>query len=168
MRKKQSTLLYVSYVKKDVFRSQYEKKMNVFVKPNEQCRACSNMVMARKERLAPSTDDEEKVKRTSLCLLCSYVKKDLFRSTLKLLSEPPTYVLMSKRTYLGHNTKSWAINPFTYPLVYPSTRQLANLPKPVNFSARFLTLWVPFLSTNRPPRRKKSILARVCFDAKRG
>ena len=106
MRKKQSTLLYVSYVKKDVFRSQYEKKMNVFVKPNEQCRACSNMVMARKERLAPSTYDEEIVKRTFLCLLCSYVKKDLFRSTLKLLSEPPTYVLMSKRTYLGHNTKS--------------------------------------------------------------
>ena len=88
----------------DVFRSQYE-EMNVFVKPDEQCRACSNIVMARKERVAPSTDDEEKVKRTSLCLLCSYVKKDLFRSTLKLLSEPPTYVPMSKRTYLGHNTK---------------------------------------------------------------
>ena len=150
-----------------VFRSQYE-KMNVFVKPNEQCRACSNMVMARKERLAPSTDDEEKVKRTFLCLLCSYVKKDLFRSTLNLLSEPSTYVLVSKRTYLGHNTKCWTITPFTYPLVYPSTRQLANLPKPVNFSAKILTLWVPFLSTNRPPRRKKSILARVCFDAKRG
>ena len=93
-----------SYVKMDVFRSQYE-KMNVFVKPDEQCRACSNMVMARKERLAPSTYDEEIVKRTFLCLLCSYVKKDLFRSTLKLLSEPPTYVLMSKRTYLGHNTQ---------------------------------------------------------------
>ena len=45
-----------SYVKMDVFRSQYE-KMNVFVKPDEQCRACSNMVMARKERLAPSTYD---------------------------------------------------------------------------------------------------------------
>ncbi len=101
-----SLCLLCPYVKKDVFRSQYEKKMNVFVKPNEQCRACSNMVMARKERLAPSTDDEEKVKRTFLCLLCSYVKKDLFRSTLKLLSEPPTYVLMSKRTYLGRNTKS--------------------------------------------------------------
>ena len=93
-----------SYVKMDVFRSQYE-KMNVFVKPDEQCRACSNMVMARKERLAPSTYDEEIVKRTFLCLLCSYVRKDLFRSTLKLLSEPPTYVLMSKGTYLGRNTK---------------------------------------------------------------
>ena len=156
-----------SYVKMDVFRSQYE-KMNVFVKPDEQCRACSNMVMARKERLAPSTYNEEKVKRTSLCLLCSYVKKDLFRSTLKLLSEPPTYVLMSKGTYLGRNTKCWTITPFTYPLVYPSTRQFANLPKSVNLSARILTQWVPFLSTNRPPCRKKTILARVCFDAKRG
>ena len=144
------------------------KRWTFFVKPDEQCRTCSNMVMVRKERLAPSTYDEGKVKRTSLCLLCSYVKKDLFRSTLNLLSEPSTYVLVSKRTYLGHNTKCWTITPFTYPLVYPSTRQLANLPKPVNFSAKILTLWVPFLSTNRPPRRKKSILARVCFDAKRG
>ena len=31
-----------------------------------------------------------------------------------------------------------------------------------------LTLWVPFSSTNRQPCRKKSILAKVCFDAKRG
>ena len=100
-----SLRLLCPYVKKDVFRSQYE-KMNVFVKPDEQCRACSNMIMARKERVAPSTYKEEKAKRTFLCLLCSYVKKDLFRSMLKLLSEPPTYVLMSKRTYLGHNTKS--------------------------------------------------------------
>ena len=90
--------------KVDVFMPTHE-EMNVFVKPDEQCRACSNMVMARKERLAPSTYDEEKVKRTFLCFICSYVKKDLFRSTLKLLSEPPTYVLMSKRTYLGHNMK---------------------------------------------------------------
>ena len=57
------------------------------------------------ESIFPAAHNEEKVKRTFLCLLCSYVKKDLFRSTLKLLSEPPTYVLMSKRTYLGHNTK---------------------------------------------------------------
>ena len=64
------------------------------------------ITIRRDERLTPSTYNEEKAKHTSLCLLCSYVKKDLFRSTLKLLSEPPTYVLMSKRTYLGHNTKS--------------------------------------------------------------
>ena len=57
------------------------------------------------ENTFPAAHNEEKVKRTSLCLLCSYVKKDLFRSTLKLLSEPPTYVLVSKRTYLGHNMK---------------------------------------------------------------
>ena len=70
----------------DVFRSQHE-KMNVFVKPDEQCRAYSNMVMARKERVAPSTDDEEKVKRTSLCLLCSYVKKDVSRSQYEVLND---------------------------------------------------------------------------------
>ena len=38
----------------------------------------------------------------------------------------------------------------------------------VQFSAEILTLWVPFLSTNRSPRRKKSILAKACFDAKEG
>ena len=70
----------------DVFRSQYE-KMNVFVKPDEQCRACSNMVMTRKERLASSTYDEEKVKRTSLCLSCSYVKMDVFRSQYEKMSD---------------------------------------------------------------------------------
>ena len=38
----------------------------------------------------------------------------------------------------------------------------------VQFSARNLTQKVPFSSTNRPPCRKKSILAEVCLDAKRG
>jgi len=33
--------------KMDVFMSTHE-EMNVFVKPDEQCRACSNIVMARK------------------------------------------------------------------------------------------------------------------------
>ena len=37
----------------------------------------------------------------------------------------------------------------------------------VQFSVRILTHWLPFLRTNRPPRRKKSILAKVGFDAKR-
>ena len=148
----------------DVFSSQYE-KMNVFVKPNEQCRACSNMVMARKERLAPSTDDEEKVKRTFLCLLCSYVKKDIFRSTLNLLSEPPTYVLVSKRTYLGHNTKCWTITPFTYPLVYPSTRQLAKTCQ--LFSKDFNTMSTLFI--HQPPTSSQKIDSREgLFWCKKG
>ena len=37
----------------------------------------------------------------------------------------------------------------------------------VQFSARILTHRLPFLRTNRPPRHKKSILAKVGFDAKR-
>jgi len=37
----------------------------------------------------------------------------------------------------------------------------------VQFSARNLTLLLPFLSTNRPPWRKKSILAKIGFGAKR-
>ena len=70
------------------------------------------------------------------------------------------YVLMSKRTYLCPNTIKWTINSFTCPL--------ANPPIIVNFSVRNLTLKVAFLSTNCPPCRKKSILAKVCFDAKWG
>jgi len=38
----------------------------------------------------------------------------------------------------------------------------------VLFSAENLTQKVPFFSTNRQPCRKKSILAKVGFDAKRG
>ena len=45
--KRTSLCFLCSYVKMDVFRSQYA-KMNVVAKPNEQCRACSNIVMARK------------------------------------------------------------------------------------------------------------------------
>ena len=37
----------------------------------------------------------------------------------------------------------------------------------VQFSAIILTHRLSFLRTNRPPRRKKSILAKVVFDAKR-
>ena len=32
------------------------------------------------ESIFPAAHNEGKVKRTSLCLLCSYVKKDVFRS----------------------------------------------------------------------------------------
>ena len=46
------------------------------------------------------------------------------------------------------------------------TRQLQ--PYFVFFCVRILTLWLPFLSTKRMPARKKSILAKVCFDAKKG
>ena len=45
--KRTSLCFLCFYVKMDVFRSQYA-KMNVVAKPNEQCRACSNIVMARK------------------------------------------------------------------------------------------------------------------------
>jgi len=38
----------------------------------------------------------------------------------------------------------------------------------VNYSALNLTLWVPFLFTNRSPCRKKSILAKVGLGAKGG
>jgi len=37
------------------------------------------VAIRRDERLAPSTYNEENVKRTSLCFLCSYVEMDAFR-----------------------------------------------------------------------------------------
>ena len=71
-----------------------------------------------------------------------------------------SYVLMSEWTYSCQNTIRRTINSFTCPLVNSSAI--------VNFSTRNLTLKVAFLSTNCPPCRKKSILAKVCFGAKRG
>ena len=51
-------------------------------------------------------------------------------------------------------------------LVFLLTWHIANCSF-VHFSAIFLTRRVPFLSTNCSPCRKKSILAEVCFKAKR-
>jgi len=65
-------------------------------------------------------------------------------------------------------TREKTINSFTHPLVFLLTCPLINSPTTVIFSARNLTLKVPFLSTNRSSCRKKSILAKVCFDVKRG
>ena len=69
------------------------------------------MVMARKERLAPSTYDEEKVKRTFLCFICSYVKMDVFRSQYEKMNvfvKPDeqcracsNIVMARKRTFRG-------------------------------------------------------------------
>ena len=52
-------------------------------------------------------------------------------------------------------------------LVFLLTWYIASCPF-VHFSAIFLTRRVPFLSTNCSPCRKNSILAEVCFKAKRG
>ena len=44
------------------------------------------------ENTFPAAHNEEKVKRTSLCLLCSYVKKDLSRSQYEELSDYPVHL----------------------------------------------------------------------------
>ena len=93
------------------------RKVNVFVKPNEQCRVCSNIAMARK--------------RT-------------FRET--------------RKEQLTHSL----VHLVSYQLVNSSIYQLRQL-----FSKKF-NIMSAFLSTNRSPCRKKSILAKVSFDAKRG
>ena len=72
-----------------------------------------------------------------------------------------------EKTHFSKNERR-TITPFTYPLVFLLTGPFANTPADVNYSVRNLTLRVPFLSTNGPPCRKKSILAKVCFDAKGG
>ena len=100
--KRTSLCLLCSYVKMDVFRSQYA-KMNVFAKPNEQCRACSNIVMARKRTF----------RRTR--------KERLTRS----LIHSPTCPLA---------------NLSTRQLVHSLTCPLVNLPNIVSFSVRNLTL----------------------------
>ena len=134
--KRTSLCFLCFYVKMDVFRSQYA-KMNVFAKPNEQCRACSNIVMARKRTFRWTG------------------KERLTRS-----------LIHSSTCQLVHSSTRQLVNSSTRPLANLSTPQLVNLPNIVSFSAGNLTLWVPFLSTNCSPCRKKSILAKVCFDAK--
>ncbi len=39
------------------------------------------------ESIFPAARNEEKVKLTSLCLLCSYVKKDVFRSQYEEMND---------------------------------------------------------------------------------
>ena len=62
---------------------------------------------------------------------------------------------------------SLTTRPLPNHLVFLLTWHLTNCSF-VHFSAIFLTRRVPFLSTNCSPCRKKSILAEVCFRAKRG
>ena len=44
------------------------------------------------ENTFPAAHNEEKVKRTSLCLLCSYVKKDVSRSQYEVLNDYPVHL----------------------------------------------------------------------------
>ena len=59
------------------------------------------------------------------------------------------------------------INSFTYPLAFLLTCQPVSLKRCQLFSVNFNIMTVLFVH-NRSPCRKKSILAKVCFDAKRG
>ena len=59
------------------------------------------------------------------------------------------------------------INSFTYPLAFLLTCQPVSLKRCQLFSVIFNIMTV-LLYTNRSPCRKKSILAKVCFDAKKG
>ena len=61
---------------------------------------------------------------------------------------------------------SLTTRPLPNHLAFLLTWHIANCSS-VHFSAIFLTRRVPFLSTNCSPCRKKSILAEVCFKAKR-
>ena len=123
------------------------------------------------ESIFPVAHNEEKVKRTSLCLLCSYVKMDVFRSQyakMNVFAKPneqcracSNIVMARKRTFRWTRKER-----LTRSLIHSPTCPLVNLPNIVSFSVRNLTLWVPFLSTNCSPCRKKTILAKVCFGAK--
>ena len=60
------------------------------------------------------------------------------------------------------------INSFTYPLVFLLICQPVNPKQRQLFSKKFNT--ISALSAHQPPTlpQKKSILAKVCFEAKRG
>ena len=123
----------------------------------------------------PVAHSEEKVKTTSSCFLCSCVIVDVFmpkHERWTFSSSQMNNVEVARTLSWRENTllekREKTINSLTYPLVFLQTCPPVNSSTVVIFSVRNLTLWVPFLSTNRQPSRKKSILAQVCFGAKRG
>ena len=63
------------------------------------------------------------------------------------------------------NRSRWSSQAFMFSVQLSTCKCLLQT-RFVYFSAINLTLWVPSLFTNRPPCRKKSILAKVCFDAR--
>ena len=89
------------------------------------------------ENTFPAAHNEEKVKRTSLCLLCSYVKKDVSRSQYEVLNDYPVHLS-------------------TRPLVNLPTCQLA---KPCQlFSRNFNTMSTLFI--HQPPTLPQKIDSR--------
>ena len=93
-------------------------------------------------------------------------KMNVFVKPNELCRSYSNIVMARKRTFIGT-----AKERLTRSLVHLSSCQPVQPVSTLNivtFSASFLTLWVPFLSTNCPLCRKKSILAKVSFDAKRG
>ena len=63
-----------------------KRKMNVFVKPNEQCRACSNIVMARK-RTFRGTRKEQSTCPLVFLLTCQLTTPcQLFRKKFNIMS----------------------------------------------------------------------------------
>ena len=87
---------------------------------------------------------------------------NLFSRQLVLPSTRPLFNSSSRQLILSLTHP--LVNSFPCQLLFSSSRQLDF----VFFSAIILTLWVPSLSTKRPPDRKKSILAKVGSDTKRG
>ena len=101
MRRKQkgtSLCSLCSYVKMNVFMSKDE-KINVFVKPNEQCRACSNIVAARKRTFRGTR------------------KERLTRSLIR-----------SSTSQLVNFSTRQLLNSLTSPLVNSLTSSLVNFP----------------------------------------
>ena len=86
----------------------------------------------------PMAHNEVKVKTTSLCFLCCYVKMGALRSQREKMNDK---------------------------LVHLFTRQPFNRCK---LFSRVFNIMSTLFATNRSPCRKKSILAKVCFGAKRG
>ena len=86
------------------------------------------------------------------------------------LALPSTSLLINLPTRQPIYSSTWLLTHLpTRQLVYPPTKLPIYLPAHfVRFSVRILTQKPPFLSTNAPPHRKNSILARVCFGAEGG
>jgi len=68
---------------------------------------------------------------------------------------------------IPHNRSRWPLQAYVFSVSLPTRACLRHNPFCIVFSNKF-NIMSAFLSTNRSLGCKKSILAKVCFDAKRG
>ena len=77
------------------------------------------------------------------------------------------YIVLVGREEHPHNRSRWPLQAYMFSVSLPTRACLQHNSFCIVFSSKF-NIMSAFSSTNRSLGCKKSILAKVCFDAKRG